>query len=155
MGQAASCWCLTMMSWGRMRGWGTSKSRWAGSRGAVQYRGMVLGSDLWLAAARQHSKYDSPMQTSDVGAVLDSSAVSLQLCDLTCGCIVLITVRAQFTQSHLTWTRLLVILVVLLLGRTWPTKKYQISPCFSSLKYVGLRESGWLSYCSCSCHSNR
>lgn len=32
--------------------------------------GWFWGSDLWLTAARQHSKCDSPMQRSDVGAVL-------------------------------------------------------------------------------------
>ena len=35
MGQAASCRCLTMMSLGGMRGWGSSQSRWAGGGGAV------------------------------------------------------------------------------------------------------------------------
>lgn len=75
--------------------------------------------------------------------------------DHTCGCTMLIAVGAQCTQSHFIWTQLLVILAWLWWGSTWPTEKYQISPCFSSLKYVGLHESGRLSPCSCSCHRNR
>lgn len=165
MGQAASCWCLTMMSWGRMSGWGTNQSGWAGSGCAVQHRGMVWGSDLWLAAARQHSKCDSPMQTSDVGSVLlfhfsfhwskkctskyghGRSYDPITHVDAPCW--------ELSSQSLFIWTQLLVILVVLLLGSTWPSEKYQISPCCSSLKYVGFRENRRLSHCSCSRHSNR